>query len=821
MPSVGHRRAQARRFEPLDDRTLLAALTDVPVLHSNPGADVSLYLDFNGHAPDDFFGYDWPEATVGNPCSRSFVNTDSDRGTPPLDRDGDESTFSQGELDSILEIWQRVAEDFSPFDIDVTTVNPGDCSDGVGVRVAIGGGPRDWLGENAGGIALIDAFTGQAPNIVYAFDEDWDGDPITQDSFIADTVSHEAGHAFGLKHQVDIDRDRDIVNEYSTNGGSLLKAPLMGDSQIAARSLWWSGMADDSDAWEFWDDDVERQDDMDVLARRANGFGYRVDDHGNGTDSATPLVLVGDQFAGSGIVEQMSDADYFTFRTYASGQVTLAVNVATVGPNLDARLELRDSQGNLIASATTIEQLSESLTVNLDPGLYYAVVRSQSEYGDVGQYTVSVVPPSAILFDSVAGVLTLNGEALGDAITIERQNANWRAMVNTATATFPADSVLGIIINAGAGSDTINVRHSSVGVPLTVNAGTGNDTINVGSAGNSLATILGRVTVHGDGGASDALNMNDHNSRAGRAYVIGRGVVGGSAISRGGSDILVYDTLESMVLNAGAAGDTVDVRSNSPSVTVNGRGGVDTLLAPDRHNTWSITGANAGNVTGNLSFLSVENLMGNRSTDWFAFSDGAGLSGIIDGRGGSDTLDYMLRTATVTVRLSTGTATGTGGVRSIENVLGGGGNDLLIGDSSANILRGRGGRDVVIGGWGADMLYGDDGQDLLISGATDHDTNDLALFAVLSEWSRGDQTYAQRIENLTDGGGLNGDYRLDWTTVHEDSVADTLRGGSALDWFFVSNEDSMPDLSGLEQYERYFLAPWDSPLEDVRPQLPL
>jgi hypothetical protein len=42
-----------------------------------------------------------------------------------------------------------------------------------------------------------------------------------------------------------------------------------------------------------------------------------------------------------------------------------------------------------------------------------------------------------------------------------------------------------------------------------------------------------------------------------------------------------------------------------------------------------------------------------------------------------------------------------------------------------------------------------------------------------------------------------------------------------LDWFFVSNKDSMPDLSRLERYDRYFLATLDSPLEDVRPPLPI
>jgi Ca2+-binding RTX toxin-like protein len=153
------------------------------------------------------------------------------------------------------------------------------------------------------------------------------------------------------------------------------------------------------------------------------------------------------------------------------------------------------------------------------------------------------------------------------------------------------------------------------------------------------------------------------------------------------------------------------------------------------------------------------------------------------------------------VRLATGTATGTTGVRGIENVEGGAGNDVLIGDSGTNYLYGRGGRDLVIGGSGGDVIYGDEGEDLLIGGSTDHDANDLALLTILGEWTRGDRTYAQRMENLTNGGGRNGDYRLDSTTVHEDADSDTLRGGADLDWFFVSDEDLTPDLSELEQSE--------------------
>ncbi|KAF6263053.1 hypothetical protein COO60DRAFT_1635476 [Scenedesmus sp. NREL 46B-D3] len=42
--------------------------------------------------------------------------------------DGDRSTFNAEELADIVAVWRAVAEDFAPFDVDVTTVDPGDAA---------------------------------------------------------------------------------------------------------------------------------------------------------------------------------------------------------------------------------------------------------------------------------------------------------------------------------------------------------------------------------------------------------------------------------------------------------------------------------------------------------------------------------------------------------------------------------------------------------------------------------------------------------------------------------------------------------------------
>jgi hypothetical protein len=344
-------------------------LTDLPALHSNSGAPATLYLDFDGHFESQFGG------------TRIFgiqFGGYSNVRTPVFDLDGDASTFSDGELAAIREIHQRVAEDFAPFNIDVTTINPGNFANGKGLRAAIGGSQRDWYNPDgkkqaAGGISYVDSFTSDDVNTVYAWVD------AMSPAFIADTVSHEAGHAFGLQHQSSYDA-AGTKTEYNTNGNSNLKAPIMGDPQRAARSLWWRGPNSEGRN--------NIQDDIAVISRPANGFGFRADDHGDSAATATQMTFASQQWNGSGIIGQTSDVDFFTFE--AEGLISAKASVIDKGPNLDVRLELRDQAGNVIASSDPANSLNAEIRTNVARGRYFLVVASHGDYGDLGQYTVAV-----------------------------------------------------------------------------------------------------------------------------------------------------------------------------------------------------------------------------------------------------------------------------------------------------------------------------------------------------------------------------------------------------------------------------------------------
>ncbi len=90
----------------------------------------------------------------------------------------------------------------------------------------------------------------------------------------------------------------------------------------------------------------------------------------------------------------------------------------------------------------------------------------------------------------------------------------------------------------------------------------------------------------------------------------------------------------------------------------------DTLIVSG--STWNITSTNNGTV-GNIAFTNIQNLVGGSDNDLFILSDGQGVTGMIDGGGGINTLDYSHYTTIAVVNLSAGTATNIGGgIRNIQ-----------------------------------------------------------------------------------------------------------------------------------------------------------
>ena len=73
-------------------------------------------------------------------------------------------------------------------------------------------------------------------------------------------------------------------------------------------------------------------------------------------------------------------------------------------------------------------------------------------------------------------------------------------------------------------------------------------------------------------------------------------------------------------------------------VLFTGGEGVDTMIAPDTGNEWTVTGEDVGRLNEPIDFVGVERLVGGAAADSFVFESGGSLSGDIEGGEGTDTL---------------------------------------------------------------------------------------------------------------------------------------------------------------------------------------
>jgi hypothetical protein len=405
--------------ELLEFRTLLTnPLTAIPRLNSLPGAPVTIYLDFDGHTETQ----NWPNSRTDNQSGPVV--------TPVFDIDNDFTTFSDTELEMIEETWYRVAEDFMPLRVNVTTVDPGTYNDFETMLVSIGGN-GSWIGS-PGGIAYLGAFNNGTVNTCYVFSDNVGKGGVDHVKGIAMAASHEVGHTMDLLHHSVYDAGGNKTAEYDSGRPDV--GPLMGAPYGSMREIWVS--APDSNGVN------SIQDDFQVLTSTRNRtVAFRADDHGNTIATATPLLVSSPDILLNGVLGQNDDIDVFRFET-DSGDISFSVtglnlraiygnNNLTYGTNADLVLELRDSNGNLIVRDDPATSLFASVSANVTQGVYYVLVSSTGQYGAIGQYTLAgtVIPlPSVPVMLSPTGVQS-------DPLPV----FTWSAAGNTASYTLEVD----------------------------------------------------------------------------------------------------------------------------------------------------------------------------------------------------------------------------------------------------------------------------------------------------------------------------------------------------------------------------------------------
>jgi regulation of enolase protein 1 (concanavalin A-like superfamily) len=443
----------------------------MPVLNSLPSAPTAIFLDFDG---------------------------DTTTGTNSYDVDGNPTNFNAGEQADIAEAWRQIATYFAIFDVNVTTVATSK--------------PKAWLasGNNiSGGYSYIGVFPNSKP------------ESFNQSSNVRSRQSglaHELGHNFGLQHQKEYDLLGNLISEY-TDGYDSLHGSIMGVDYARSIHKWFIGHAGSASTL---------QNDISVIANEikpyqaAGGDGFRADDFGGTIAMATPLDV--DTTSGrqtkSAIVERFNDVDVFSFTSHG-GEVEIDV-VPDAPSGLDAKLEIRDTAGNLLAAKDDSTN-DQSISLILPAGTFYLYVSGHRNYGDVGTYDVTVrsLPTNWSSQDiggpglagyaeyyAVNGTYTVTGSGADIAGTkdemrfaMQTLTGDGEIIARVTSMTNISDSKGGIEIRettAGGSKHVALLQSRTNGQTFSVRNTTGGGTTTTGAATQTFAAKWLRLTRAGD-----------------------------------------------------------------------------------------------------------------------------------------------------------------------------------------------------------------------------------------------------------------------------------------------------------------------------------
>jgi hypothetical protein len=396
--------------------------TMVPNLESSPGAERTIYLDFWGEEVKQDWLYP-RKITATQPdaiqwqASNPWINLKGFK--PMFDLDGDAARYSGMEQQVITEIWQRVAEDFAPFAVNVTTSYDGSFADGKALRVAIGGSfglvnMTDGIGF---GVSRLGSFSDPAlPNTAFVFSDRLEtatDDPTGAHGrlarAIANVASREAGHALGL--------------EYAPGSSG-----IMGTAFENEHARWERRVVTQT----VGEKPIDRrpfQDDMDAIYSKLGyyhdgdgGASFRAMDLGHispANHSQTRDGIIGVDFtANGGPSEQIPDTDWYTFTTHG-GTMEIGAHTIAKGSNLTLRMNLYKmdhTTDKLSFVATCWDGANVSMKQDLAGGAYFLSISNNGWYGSLGQYTMSLHrEPSWVALENL-GSGWQSMAAMGDGI---------------------------------------------------------------------------------------------------------------------------------------------------------------------------------------------------------------------------------------------------------------------------------------------------------------------------------------------------------------------------------------------------------------------
>ncbi len=362
----------------------MAIKAQVPKLSSYPSASAVLFLDFDGHTVT---GTSW---NAGGPIYCGASGLDNIQ---------------------LTAVYNRVAEDYRPFNVNITTDSAVFLAAPFAKRMrVILTTSWEWYGAS-GGVAFPGSFTWGDDTPCFVFSSLLNYNTKN----IAEASSHEAGHTLGLYHQAAYDVNCVKISDYygGQGAGEIGWAPIMGVGYYQNTTQWYNGPNPYGC--------TNYQNDLTVITSY-NDFSFRTDDHAGTFAAATAANFSSQQFNIAGVVETGTDQDMIKFTVPDNGQFHLNANpfnvgASNAGSNLDLQISLYNQSQTMLNVYNPGNLLNSVIDTNLNAGTYYLKVEGKgniyaSTYASLGSYSLQ----GQLTFGTPLPlrVLKLNGQLNGD-----------------------------------------------------------------------------------------------------------------------------------------------------------------------------------------------------------------------------------------------------------------------------------------------------------------------------------------------------------------------------------------------------------------------
>jgi Ca2+-binding RTX toxin-like protein len=356
------------------------------------------------------------------------------------------------------------------------------------------------------------------------------------------------------------------------------------------------------------------------------------------------------------------------------------------GTLADSILELVNSSGVVLASNDTGTG-DASPAGHDDAYLVYTFAAPGTYYIRVGQWTGTSVAQPLTAGMTYQLNISLQGAA-AVTTTVTANNTSSAVLDGGEGNDFLQGTIAGDILNGGNGNDTASFVNafsggSTTGVTVDLNVqGVAQDTVAAGlDTLTGIENLIGSAlhdTLIGDG------NDNVIEGGLGNDVLVGGAGIDTASYAGASTGVAVSLAGQGAAQNTGAGSDTLSGFEKLEGSAFN-----DSLTGDANANTLS-GGAGDDTLNPGANAMGVMDLLdGGTGTDTASFAGLGGVTAILNGATDGTALISGMPVATL---------------RNIENLLGGDGNDTLVGDGNDNVIEGGLGNDVMVGGGGVDTL---------------------------------------------------------------------------------------------------------------------